>query len=125
MQSRLTQNFRLNIRLLLEMTVPKFDSRLRNEIAHNDIVVRPSEKVVEIPTKQTRITYADFSQSVEESIANLVFLIGASTSVIVWHVGTSGSDFRSPRPDWVFGNPSLSTEFLEQIRPDSNSGIVD
>ena len=85
-----------------DLIVNAFDNSLRNGIAHNDLITDPGKSEVRIPSKGFSYSYENFNEIVTENLANAIFLTGAFRSLIEWHAITSNTDYRDPRPDWVF-----------------------
>ena len=90
-----------------DLIVERFDTELRNGIAHNDLVGDPIESEVRIPSKNASYGYEEFNDIVRENFAAGVFLTGTFRSLVKWHAGTNGMENRSKRPEWVFGERSV------------------
>lgn len=101
--------------VFFDLIVGKFDSTIRNGIAHNDIISDPSDSVVRIPSKNSEYDYEAFNNIVKENLANAIFLTGAFRSLVEWHAATVDSEYREERPDWVFGECSLPEDFPPNI----------
>ena len=90
-----------------DLIVERFDTELRNGIAHNDLVRDPIESKVHIPSRNISYGYEEFNDIVRENFAAGVFLTGTFRSLVKWHAGTNGMEHRSKRPEWVFGERSV------------------
>ena len=102
-----------------DLIVSRFDSTIRNGIAHGDIVIEPSESQVRIPLKDVEYSYEDFMLVVKENMANAMFLTGTLGPLVHWHATTTGAESRKPRPDWVFGERSVPTELVQWLEDNS------
>lgn len=98
-----------------DLIVDRYESDIRNGIAHNDIITDPGESVVRIPLTNSEYGYEEFNRIVRENIANAMFLTGAFQSLVEWHAATAGSEFREERPEWVFGDQSFYAELEDEV----------
>ena len=103
----LTEDNPMSNSVYFDLIVERFDTELRNGIAHNDLVEDPIESEVRIPSKNVSYGYEEFNDIVRENFAAGVFLTGTFRSLVKWHASTNGMENRSKRPKWVFGERSV------------------
>jgi hypothetical protein len=56
--------------------VKEYDSQLRNGLAHGDILVNPSNSVVEIPNANKEYEFSEINKILKKNFASMVFLTG-------------------------------------------------
>lgn len=104
----LTENDPESNSVYFDLIVQSFDSGIRNAVAHNDIVINPPDSTIYVPTKDDRYSYEEFNDVIKQNFANGIFLTGTCNSLLKWYSIASRIDTYEERPDWVFGERSIT-----------------
>ncbi|WP_128478913.1 hypothetical protein [Halorussus pelagicus] len=67
-----------------DFIVKKFDPRLRNGIAHGDLLNETTQQEVRIPTEDWSYSYEEFNKVITANIANALFLTGTFMALVDW-----------------------------------------
>lgn len=62
--------------------VNQYDSQLRNGIAHGDILINPTESVIEIPNASKEYKFSEINDILKKNFASMAFLTGMYTASI-------------------------------------------
>ncbi|GAB7010951.1 hypothetical protein [Halorubrum trueperi] len=75
-----------------DLIVEKYNSDLRNALAHGDYLVDSQNSVVQITSANTEFSFEEIEDIVHRNISNFVFLSGAMQSLVEWRYITFKSD---------------------------------
>lgn len=75
-----------------DLIVKQYDRRLRNGLAHGDIVTDTVEEKVRVPSEGTEYSFAELREVVESNHHNAIFVTGVYRGLGKWRFLTQGMD---------------------------------